>query len=66
MSENTFVCAMCEETFLKGWSDDEAMAEFKRNYPGPAMKQEYAILCDECHEEFREWFEKNYKSGGMH
>lgn len=44
---NTYTCAVCGETFDKGWSDEEAEAELKENFPGHA-KEECAIICDDC------------------
>lgn len=48
MSE--FECAVCKGTFVTDWTHDDAMAEFKRNWPNRSVAPEDIVsLCDECH-----------------
>jgi hypothetical protein len=44
---NTFKCAVCEETFEKGWSDEKAEAELRENFNVPV--EDCAIVCDGCY-----------------
>ena len=44
----TYVCALCGETFVKGWSDEEAAAELAATF-GPEMPIEACgLVCDDC------------------
>ncbi len=50
--ESHFTCALCKQTFPKGWTDDEAMAEFKENFP--RTPPEFATqVCDGCYQELK-------------
>ncbi len=54
---NEFTCEKCDQTFIKGWSDEEAQKEFDDapyNIPGDNR----VSLCDDCFKEFYEWFYK--------
>ncbi len=53
-TERTFKCAMCHETFIKGWTDDDAMKEYEQNY-GQHMGEEYDTVCDACHAAIMAW-----------
>ena len=44
----TYTCAACRETFDKDWTDEEAEAEFKRDFPG-IKDTERDLVCDECY-----------------
>ena len=44
-----FHCDGCGETFVKGWSDLEAEAEFQANFPDNSEDDEKAVLCDACY-----------------
>ena len=52
---NEYVCACCGETFTKTWTDDEAMEEFKKNFP-EHVDDKLAIICDDCYKAMREWY----------
>ena len=45
-----FTCDGCGETFDKGWSDEEAEAEFQLRCPDNSEDDEKAVLCQGCHE----------------
>jgi len=54
MSE--FTCDRCNETFNRGWTEEEAKKEFDTapwNIPG----EDIGILCDDCFEGFKIWFD---------
>ena len=46
--DNTFQCHLCRETFGKAWTDEEALEELNRDFPG-YKPEECVILCDDCH-----------------
>ena len=52
MSSETFTCEACGETFPKGWSDAEAVAEAEERFPGLDLSDpgEAGIVCDACYE----------------
>ncbi len=53
MADN-FICAQCNGTFEKGWSDEEAMEEMERNFPGlgPSFPVEGTeVICDDCYQD---------------
>lgn len=47
MSEK-YTCTMCQQEFLKGWSDEEAKAELGENFPG-FEPDECDVVCDDCY-----------------
>jgi hypothetical protein len=48
MAENDYTCAVCQETFDKGWADEEAAAELGANFPGFAP-DDCGLVCDDCY-----------------
>lgn len=44
---DTFTCSLCDQTFEKGWSDEEAEKELKENFNVP--KEKCKIVCDDCY-----------------
>lgn len=44
---DTFKCSRCKETFKKGWTDEEAEAELKENFPGYEI-EDCDVLCEDC------------------
>lgn len=44
----TYVCAVCEGTFDKGWSDEEADAERAEQFPG-FEQSDCDLVCDDCY-----------------
>lgn len=55
MSE--FRCQRCGEVYAKGWTDDEAAAEFREQFPGFGT-EECALVCSECYGDFMIWMAK--------
>lgn len=51
-SGETFTCELCEETFEKGWTDEEAEAEFEALFPDDPPR---AVVCEDCFAEVMEW-----------
>ena len=43
-----YTCAVCHQTWEKGWSDDEAMLEFKNDF-GDIPLNVCVIICDDCY-----------------
>jgi len=53
-----FTCAKCGESFESDWPEAEAEKEMKKNF-GDVPEEERAIVCDDCYNEFMEWYENN-------
>ena len=47
MKKNEYKCAVCDKTYSKGWSEEEALAELKDKFDTPV--EECAIVCDGCY-----------------
>lgn len=56
-----FTCCKCERTFPKRnddeWNDEKAREESLTLYP-EAKDDPMDVLCDDCNEEFKNWFSK--------
>ena len=48
MCAKTYVCSTCKETYEKGWSDEEAIAEQRHDFPDFDIEECY-VICDDCH-----------------
>lgn len=44
----SYTCDMCHGTFLTSWTEEEARAEAKENFPTMAPRDE-ARVCDVCY-----------------
>ena len=55
----SYTCERCGETFTKGWSDEEAMAEARDLFPAEhiATPEDQATVCDGCFREIMAWAE---------
>lgn len=53
IKDNEFRCEKCGKVFPKGWSDQEAADELRRNL-SEDPKADDAIVCDACYREFIE------------
>jgi DNA-directed RNA polymerase subunit RPC12/RpoP len=53
---DTYRCAVCGETFQKGWSDAEAVAEMEARF-GPVPEEMRAVVCDDCDRRIRAWYD---------
>lgn len=47
MAENTYTCAHCARTFVKGWSDEDANQEYAYLFPDSATLPR-DLVCDDC------------------
>ena len=45
---NQYCCAACGEVFDKGWTDEEAVAELAKAFPG-SDKSECSMVCEGCY-----------------
>lgn len=61
--ENTFTYAICDGTFEKGWSEEEAIAELHEVF-GDYHPDECATVCDDCFEKIRPFQPKNHLTFG--
>jgi hypothetical protein len=53
-----YTCALCGETFEKGWSDEEAHAETREKFLGFDPEKDCAVICDDCYQAFMAWYSK--------
>ena len=44
-----YICEGCGGTYESGRPEEEALAEFKANYPD-CLPKDMAIICDDCHQ----------------
>ena len=61
----TFTCAVCRETFNKGRTDDETMAEARSAF-SPAELEDAVSVCDYCWNAMRvamPYFDARYTDG---
>lgn len=56
----TYTCEVCGRTFIKGWSDEEATAEYQANFP-ETQGDEIGMICEVCYVAVREWYENGGK-----
>lgn len=45
--EDRFQCAVCKDVFTKGRSDEEAIADLERDFPGTEVSQ-CGVVCSSC------------------
>jgi NAD-dependent SIR2 family protein deacetylase len=59
MSDETFTCAHCHQTFEKDRPDEEAHAEAEKlMIMGP--REQRCSLCDDCFQKFFDWLAQNH------
>lgn len=54
-NNNEFTCALCQRTFPKGWTDEEAKAEKEELFPNTDV-DDCEIVCHECFEEMEKLY----------
>jgi hypothetical protein len=54
---NDFTCEKCQKTFTKGWTKEEAEKEYSVA-PWNVRGDDRGLICDDCFQEFKEWFSK--------
>ena len=56
MSNDTYDCAACGETYECGWSDDAAQIEYEHKFPKHAHAQAPVdVVCDDCYLQLTAW-----------
>ena len=50
-SPNSFTCSHCRQTFDKGWTEEEAVAELARNFDTTPVSDCVAV-CDDCYRKY--------------
>ena len=58
MKKNHYECAMCHGVFRKGVSDEEALNEFREDFPTVPL-EDADLICDHCYEKITEDVKKN-------
>ena len=51
MKKNEYKCCNCKGIFTKGWTDEEALEEYKEAYNDKELKRPMAVVCDDCYNE---------------
>lgn len=47
MSDKTYKCAVCQETFESAWTDEDAWKESKELW-GDLPPESLVVICDDC------------------
>ena len=47
VTPRTYVCAVCKEEFESDWSEEEALDELSKTFPGIPV-EECESVCDDC------------------
>jgi len=52
MKSNEYTCAYCNNTYEKGWSDEEALKEaVEVNFEKDEYHEPMAMICDDCYKD---------------
>ncbi len=51
-----FTCAHCGETYIQGWSDEEALAQTRADYGINVRADDRAVICDDCYTAMTAWW----------
>ena len=54
-AENQYTCSLCKETFEKGWTDSEAIAEYVATFTEEEREDVTEVVCDDCYKKIMEW-----------
>lgn len=46
-----YTCCACGESYISDVSDDEAVAQFEREFGIPYVQAETGVVCDDCYKE---------------
>ncbi len=52
MSNNSYTCALCKQTYTKAITDEEAMQETQQYWP-ETKQEECGVVCDDCWQKIR-------------
>lgn len=56
LKANEYQCEICLGVFVKGWSDEEAQAEYEQLFPKHvAAKADKGVVCDDCYKKLVAW-----------
>lgn len=50
--DDTFICALCHETFEKGWTDEEAKVEANELWNAQEQASGMDTICENCFQRF--------------
>jgi DNA-directed RNA polymerase subunit RPC12/RpoP len=58
--KGTYVCEVCKKTYEKGWSDEEAAAEYEQTpfKVKPPIGEETGLVCDHCSKKLMKWLKE--------
>lgn len=54
----TFICDACGKTCIPHMTEEESIAEYKKNFSKPFNKDEVSAICDDCYNKFMVWYRK--------
>lgn len=57
----TYTCAQCHNTYNKVQTEEAALLEAQTVF-GHIDKDDLAIVCDDCYEEFMKWYGKRHST----
>lgn len=57
-----YVCAECGGEFDKGWTDDEAEAEYTATFADLPPDTDRALVCDDCFKRLMERYDDGRKN----
>ncbi len=55
MTAEEYECSLCKETFEKGWTDAEALAEYEVTFTEEERQDVREVVCDDCYKKIMEW-----------
>lgn len=55
MADDVFTCAVCKGVFPKGWSDEQAEAEYREDWGSLPAAEDRALVCDPCWHQVMAW-----------
>ena len=58
MKSNEYRCEACKGVFEKGWSDEEALDEYRQDFPNLTLADS-GIICDDCYQGLQADMERN-------
>jgi hypothetical protein len=53
-----FKCQACKGIFEEGWTEEEALEEWNRDFPNVPF-DESAVICDDCYKLMTKYFEEH-------
>ena len=59
MDVNEFTCSVCDNTYEKEWTDEEALEERGKLWPSFRNDDDFQVICDDCFIRFKSWNKRN-------